>query len=102
VPDALRAVVPGGTIVCAGIHMIDVPAFPYSILWGERTLRSVANLTRQDAEEFLALAGRVPLRCETQSFPLEQAESALGRLRRGALVGAAVLVMGSGTEQKNK
>jgi len=93
VPTALRAVVKGGVVVCGGIHMSDIPSFPYDILWGERVLRSVANLTRADAEEFLALAPRVPVRTETVPFPLEQANEALRRLRAGELRGAAVLMM---------
>jgi propanol-preferring alcohol dehydrogenase len=92
VPAALRAVRKGGTVVCAGIHMSDIPSFPYELLWGERTLRSVANLTRADGEEFLALAPTVPVRTEVETFPLEQANEALERLRRGELRGAAVLV----------
>ena len=72
VPAALRAVAKGGVVVCGGIHMSDIPAFPYELLWGERTLRSVANLTRADGEQFLALAPRVPVRTEVESFPLEQ------------------------------
>ncbi|MGH8664749.1 MAG: zinc-dependent alcohol dehydrogenase family protein [Burkholderiales bacterium] len=92
VPAALRAVAPGGTVVCAGIHMSDIPSFPYRILWEERTIRSVANLTRKDAEEFLALAPRVPVRTEVQPFALEQANDALDRLRSGRITGAAVLV----------
>ncbi len=92
VPAALRAVKPGGTVVCGGIHMSDIPAFPYDLLWQERTLRSVANLTRQDAEEFLALAPRVPVRTETHSFPLSHANEALSALRDGRFSGAAVLV----------
>lgn len=91
VPAALRAVAKGGTVVCAGIHMSDIPAFPYEILWGERVLRSVANLTRKDGEEFLALAPRIPVRTEVEVFPLDQANEALDRLRRGRLRGAAVL-----------
>ena len=94
VPVALRAVGKGGTVVCGGIHMSDIPAFPYSILWEERTLCSVANLTRRDAEEFLALAPQVPVRVHTQTFPLEAANEALARLRSGELQGAAVLVVG--------
>lgn len=94
VPAALRAVDKGGVVVCGGIHMSDVPAFPYEILWGERVVRSVANLTRRDAEEFLALAPRVPVRTETVRFPLEAANEALASLRDGALRGAAVLVVG--------
>lgn len=91
-PMALRATDRGGTVVCGGIHMSDIPSFPYRLLWQERAVRSVANLTRRDAEEFLALAPRVPVRAETQVFRLEQANEALERLRRGALTGAAVLV----------
>jgi propanol-preferring alcohol dehydrogenase len=92
VPAALRAVVKGGTVVCAGIHMSDIPSFPYAILWGERVVRSVANLTRRDGEEFLALAPQVPVRTETVPLPLERANDALDRLRSGRLRGAAVLV----------
>ena len=91
VPAALRAVRKGGTVVCAGIHMSEVPSFPYEILWGERVLRSVANLTRQDAIDFLALAPQVPVRTRTREFPLEQANEALAALREGDLTGAAVL-----------
>jgi alcohol dehydrogenase, propanol-preferring len=91
VPAALRAVAKGGTVVCGGIHMSDIPALPYELLWGERVLRSVANLTRVDGEEFMALAPRVPVRTAVESFPLEAANEALERLRRGALRGAAVL-----------
>jgi propanol-preferring alcohol dehydrogenase len=91
VPAALRAVAPGGTVVCAGIHMSDIPSFPYADLWEERVLRSVANLTRADAEEFLALAPRVPVRTTVTVFPLAEAEDALTRLRAGELAGAAVL-----------
>ncbi len=90
---ALKAVVKGGIIVCGGIHMSDIPAFPYALLWEERVIRSVANLTRQDGEEFLALAPQVPVRTEVQAFPLEQANVALERLRRGQLQGAAVLTI---------
>jgi alcohol dehydrogenase, propanol-preferring len=93
VPAALRAVAKGGTVVCAGIHMSDIPAMPYELLWGERVLRSVANLTRADAEEFLGLAPRVPVRTEVETFPLEQANEALDRLRSGNLRGAAVLLL---------
>jgi len=92
VPAALAATVKGGTIVCAGIHMSDIPAFPYRLLWEERVLRSVANLTRQDGEEFLALAPKVPVRTTTEAFPLAQANEALAALREGRLTGAAVLV----------
>jgi len=91
VPIALRNVARGGTVVCAGIHMSDVPSFPYADLWGERTLRSVANLTRADGEEFLALAPEVPLRTQITTYPLERAEQALADLRAGAFEGAAVL-----------
>jgi len=93
VPLALRAVGKGGTVVCAGIHMSDIPSFPYDLLWGERVLRSVANLTRRDGEEFLALAPRVPVRTEVEEFPLERANEALERLRAGEIRGAAVLVL---------
>ncbi len=92
VPVALRAVAPGGIVVCAGIHMSPIPEFPYDILWGERVLRSVANLTRQDGEEFLALAPKVPVRTRPVPYPLEQANQALDDLRAGRLQGAAVLV----------
>ena len=92
VPIALRAVRPGGTVVCAGIHMSDIPAFPYSILWGERTVRSVANLTRLDAEEFLAFADATTIRVETVKYPLSEANVALSDLRSGRLTGAAVLI----------
>lgn len=93
VPAALRAVVKGGVVVCGGIHMSDIPAFPYEILWGERVVRSVANLTRQDGEEFLALAPRVPVQTTVSAFPLEEANQALESLRQGELHGAAVLVV---------
>ena len=96
VPAALRATAKGGTVVCAGIHMSDIPTFPYEILWGERTVRSVANLTRRDGEDFLALAPTVPVRTHTEAMPLTQAEEALARLREGRLEGAAVLVTGAG------
>jgi len=92
VPTALRAVARGGTVVCGGIHMSDIPSFPYELLWEERVIRSIANLTRHDAEEFLSIAPKVPVRTETTVFPLEQANEALDRLRRGRLQGAAVLV----------
>jgi propanol-preferring alcohol dehydrogenase len=93
VPAALRATAKGGIVVCAGIHMSDIPAFPYEILWGERTIVSVANLTRRDGENFLRIAPRVPVRTEVETFTLEQANEALARLRKGAISGAAVLVM---------
>jgi propanol-preferring alcohol dehydrogenase len=92
VPVALRAVRKAGTVVCGGIHMSDIPLFPYSILWGERVVRSVANLTRQDATRFLALAASIPLQIAVEKFSLEQANTALARLRTGRLTGAAVLV----------
>jgi propanol-preferring alcohol dehydrogenase len=91
VPIALRHVRKGGTVVCAGIHMSDIPGFPYEILWGERVLRSVANLTRRDGEEFLALAGEVPVRTAVEVYPLAQANEALDALRDGRVQGAAVL-----------
>jgi alcohol dehydrogenase, propanol-preferring len=91
VPSALRALAPGGSCVCAGIHMSDIPAFPYEILWGERGVRSVANLTRRDGEELLALAPQVPVRTEVTAYPLERANEALDDLRAGRLRGAAVL-----------
>jgi propanol-preferring alcohol dehydrogenase len=93
VPTALRAVRKGGTVVCAGIHMSDVPAFPYQILWGERRIVSVANLTRRDGEEFFALAPKVPVRTTVETFRLDQANDALARLREGRINGAAVLVL---------
>ena len=89
--DQLRCTAKGGRVVCAGIHMSDIPAFPYELLWGERAVRSVANLTRRDGEEFLALAPEVPVRAQIDVFPLEQANEALGRLRRGEVRGSAVL-----------
>ncbi|MCL4290671.1 MAG: zinc-dependent alcohol dehydrogenase family protein [Thermoleophilia bacterium] len=92
VPAALGAVGKGGVVVCAGIHMSDIPSFPYELLWGERVLRSVANLTRADGQEFLALAPRVPVRVEVEPYPLERANEALDRLRAGRVRGAAVLV----------
>ncbi len=96
VPAALRATARGGTVVCAGIHMSDIPSFPYEILWGERTVRSVANLTRRDGEAFLALAPQVPVRTSVEAVPLTAANEALARLREGRLDGAAVLVTGRG------
>lgn len=92
VPAALRALRKGGIVVCAGIHMSDIPSFPYDILWGERQIRSVANLTRRDGEAFLALAPRVPVRTEVERFALADANEALARLRRGEIQGAAVLL----------
>ena len=92
VPAALAAVRKGGAVVCAGIHMSDIPAFPYALLWGERSVRSVANLTRRDGEELLALAPRVPLRPRVETFPLARAGDALAALRAGRIEGSAVLV----------
>jgi propanol-preferring alcohol dehydrogenase len=94
VPVALRSVRKGGVVVCAGIHMSEIPAFSYEILWGERVVRSVANLTRRDGERFLALAPQVPVRTTIQEFPLEAANEALAALREGRVHGAAVLVCG--------
>ena len=96
VPTSLRAVRKGGTVVCAGIHMSDIPSFPYEILWGERSLRSVANLTRRDGEEFLSLAPQVPIRTEVHPYPLERANDALDDLRAGRFTGAAVVVVDAG------
>ncbi len=96
VPAALRALAKGGVVVCAGIHMSDIPSFPYEILWGERVVRSVANLTRQDGEEFLAISPQVPVRTEVTIWPLERANEALDALRAGRIQGAAVLVIGDG------
>jgi len=94
VPQALRTVRKGGTVVCGGIHMSDIPSFPYSVLWEERTVCSVANLTRKDAEEFLALAPHVPVRTSIETFPLAEANEVMARLRNGKVRGAAVLTMG--------
>jgi propanol-preferring alcohol dehydrogenase len=93
VPIALRAVRKAGVVVCAGIHMSDIPSFPYSDLWGERVLRSVANLTREDGREFLALAPRVPVRAHVTTYPLEDANQALSDVREGRIEGSAVLVL---------
>ena len=92
VPEALSHVTPGGVVVCAGIHMSDIPSFPYQLLWQERMVRSVANLTRQDAREFLAVAGDIELQTHIRSYPLDDANRALGDLRSGRLSGAAVLI----------
>ena len=92
VPAALGALAPGGTVVCAGIHMSDIPSFAYELLWHERTIRSVANLTRRDGEEFLALAPQVPVRTSVTTYELARAEEALSDLRAGAFTGAAVVV----------
>lgn len=94
VPEALRHIVKGGTVVCAGIHMSDIPSFPYSILWGERTVRSIANLTREDGEAFLAIAARTRIITHVQTFPLNDANLALANLKNGQLQGAAVLLPG--------
>lgn len=93
VPAALRAVARGGTVVCAGIHMSEIPPFPYEILWGERVVRSVANLTRRDGEEFFALLARTPVRTDVRTYPLAGANEALDDLRRSRIRGAAVLVV---------
>jgi alcohol dehydrogenase, propanol-preferring len=92
VPAALRALAPGGTVVCGGIHMSDIPTFPYELLWQERGIRSVANLTRRDAREFLTLAPQIPVRTHVSAYPLERANEALSDLRHGRFVGAAVLI----------
>lgn len=92
IPAALRQVVKGGTVICAGIHMSDIPQFPYRLLWEERSLRSVANLTRRDAREFLSLAPQIPIHTETITYPLEDANRALQELREGRVQGAVVLV----------
>jgi propanol-preferring alcohol dehydrogenase len=94
VPAALKAVAKGGVVVCAGIHMSDIPAFPYELLWGERMLRSVANLTCKDGEEFLAFAPKIPIQTQVKAFPLTQANEALAALRNGQIQGAAVLTIG--------
>ncbi len=92
VPEALSRVGPGGAVVCAGIHMSDMPSFPYALLWEERVVRSVANLTRQDATEFLALAGRMRIKTHVTEYPLADANRALDDLRAGRIQGAAVLM----------
>ena len=94
VPKALADLARGGTVVCAGIHMSDIPSFPYAILWHERRVVSVANLTRADGEAFVALAARIPIRTQTTAYPLERANDALADLKSGALTGAAVLTVG--------
>jgi propanol-preferring alcohol dehydrogenase len=93
VPLALKSVRKGGTVVCGGIHMSDIPSFPYNLLWEERTLCSVANLTREDGLTFLPLAAEVPVKTTIETFPLSAANQALDRLRNGKLRGAAVLLM---------
>jgi propanol-preferring alcohol dehydrogenase len=95
VPAALAASAKGATIVCAGIHMSDIPSFPYDLLWGERSVRSVANLTREDGHEFMDLAPRIPVRTEVEAFELERANEALDKLRAGSVRGAVALVPGS-------
>jgi propanol-preferring alcohol dehydrogenase len=92
VPAALAALRKGGVLVCGGIHMSDIPAFPYSLLWGERVVRSVANLTRKDGQEFMELAARIPVRTQVETYPLANANEALASLRAGRVSGAAVLV----------
>jgi len=92
IPDALRAVRKGGIVVCGGIHMSDIPQFRYDLLWGERTLCSVANLTRKDAEDFMNIAPNVPVRTFFETFPLSDANTALDRFRKGQVRGSAVLV----------
>ena len=97
-PAALKATVKGGTVVCGGIHMSDIPAFPYRLLWGERMVRSVANLTRKDGNELLGIAPKIPIRTEVQLYSLEQANQALESLRSGRVHGAAVLVMSTAAD----
>jgi alcohol dehydrogenase, propanol-preferring len=101
VPAALRATAKGGSVVCAGIHMSDIPSFPYELLWGERVLRSVANLTRADGERFMELAPQVPVRTEVEGFPLEQANEALERLRTGRVRGAVAIIPREATEGRS-
>jgi propanol-preferring alcohol dehydrogenase len=100
VPAALKATAKGGVVVCAGIHMSDIPLFPYELLWGERVLRSVANLTRDDGERFMALAPRVPVRTEVEAFPLAQANEALARLRSGAVRGSVAILPGESIDHR--
>ena len=100
IPQALQAVGKGGTVVCGGIHMSDIPTFPYSLLWQERTVTSIANLTRRDGEEFLMLAPKVPVRTEVSRYPLEAANEALHQLRTGKLTGAAVLTTARADAEK--
>ena len=95
IPQALKSVRKGGVVVCGGIHMSDIPSFPYSILWQERSISSVANLTRRDGEEFMTLAPKVPVRTQIETFPLEEANETLNRLRSGMIHGAAVLLLDS-------
>jgi propanol-preferring alcohol dehydrogenase len=100
VPAALAATAKGGVVVCAGIHMSDIPSFPYELLWGERVLRSVANLTREDGERFMALAPKVPVRTEVEAFPLEEANVALERLRSGTVRGAVAIIPGEPIDRR--
>jgi alcohol dehydrogenase, propanol-preferring len=100
VPEALRALAKGGIVVCGGIHMTDIPSFPYADLWEERVITSVANLTRRDGEEFLELAPRVPVKTHTETFSLEEANTALDRFRAGELRGTAVLLMPNGARPR--
>jgi propanol-preferring alcohol dehydrogenase len=93
VPAALRALAKGGAVVCGGIHMSDIPSFPYANLWEERVVTSVANLTRRDGDDFFAIAPQVPVRTHTETFPLEEANTALNRFRAGELKGTAVLLV---------
>jgi alcohol dehydrogenase, propanol-preferring len=93
IPIALKAIHKGGMVICAGIHMSEIPAFPYQLIWGERSIKSVANLTRKDGEDFLRLAAKIPVQTETESFPLLSANQAMDKLRNGDIKGAAVLVM---------
>lgn len=92
-PQALHNTVKGGTVVCAGIHMSDIPSFPYEILWGERTVCSIANLTRKDGDEFLSLAPKIPVKTKVQTYPLTEVNRALDDLRHGRYRGAGVIVM---------
>jgi propanol-preferring alcohol dehydrogenase len=100
VPAALAATAKGGVVVCAGIHMSDIPSFPYELLWGERVVRSVANLTREDGERFMALAPEVPVRTEVEAFPLERANEALERLRSGAVRGSVAIIPGEPIDRR--
>jgi propanol-preferring alcohol dehydrogenase len=102
VPLALKATKKGGSVICGGIHMSDIPSFPYELLWGERTVRSVANLTRADGEQFMRIAGELPLKMQTTRYTLERANEALSDLRRGHLSGAAVLVPGAQGPKQRK
>jgi propanol-preferring alcohol dehydrogenase len=101
VPKALQATAKGGVVVCAGIFMSDIPSFPYELLWGERVLRSVANLTRADGERFMDVAPKVPVRTQVEAFPLERANEALDRLRSGRIRGAAAIIPGSASRRSD-